>query len=116
MTADEALLWIRAASLALPNVIEKLSHGAPCWFVEKKGQFAAFDDHHHKTDRLALWLAAPPGLQESLIEENEDAYFRPPYVGPSGWIGVRLDKDLPWQEVEDLIQLAHSTISSKKKR
>lgn len=116
MTVEEALESVRAACLALPGVYEKQSHGAPCWFVEKKGQFAAFDDHHHKTDRLALWLAAPPGLQESLVSENPDAYFRPPYVGPSGWIGVRLDRGLPWQEVEDLIVLAHSTISAKKKR
>jgi len=116
MTADEALLWIRAASLALPNVIEKLSHGAPSWFIEKKGQFAMFVSDYHDDVRPSLWLAAPPGLQESLIQEDSDAFFRPPYFGPRGWLGVRLDADLPLTEVEDLIQLAHSTISSKKKR
>lgn len=116
MTSEESLGQARAHCLALAQVYEKLSHGAPSWFIEKKGQFAMFVSDYHDDVRPSLWLAAPPGLQESLIEENDDAYFRPPYVGPSGWIGVRLDKDLPWQEVEDLIQLAHSTISLKKRR
>jgi len=116
MTVEEALVSVRAACLALPDAYEKLSHGTPSWFIQKKGQFAMFVDSYRDDGRLALWLAAPPGLQASLIEENHDACFRPPYFGVRGWIGVRLDVNLPWQEVEDLIQLAHTTISSKKKR
>lgn len=116
MSPEEALESTRRSCLALSSVYEKESHGAPCFFIEKKGQFATFVDDHHKDGILALWLPAPQGLQESLMAENPDAYFRPPYVGVKGWIGVRLDKDLQWAEVEDLIQLAHSTISSKKKR
>ena len=115
VSVEEILEEIRSASLALPGAYEKLSHGAPCFFIEKKGQFSFFVNDHHGDGRLALWLATPPGLQESLIEEDPSSYFRPPYVGVRGWIGVRLDRELDWQEVKDLIELAHSTISAKKR-
>lgn len=115
MNSEEALESARRSCLALPLAYEKESHGAPCFFIEKKGQFATFVNDHHKDGMLALWLPAPQGLQESLMDENPDAFFRPPYVGVRGWIGVRLDKGLPWEEVESLIQLAHSTISTKKR-
>lgn len=115
MSPEEILEQVRKASIALPGAYEKLSHGAPCFFIEKKGQFSFFVNDHHGDGRLALWLAAPAGLQESLIEEDSDTYFRPPYVGAKGWIGVRLDRELEWQEVKDLIELAHSTISAKRR-
>lgn len=113
---EDALAIVREACLGLPSTFEKLSHGSPCFFIEKGGQFAAFVDNHHGDDRLALWLAAPQGLQEALISESDESYFRPPYVGPKGWIGVRLDRDLPWQKVQEFIELAHETILSKKRK
>jgi len=76
---------------ALPNVTEKLSHGTPAFFVEKdKGVFAMFADHHHEDGHLAVWLPVPEGLQSALIEEEPKTYFKPPYVGSSGWIGIEL--------------------------
>lgn len=109
MDHDEALTMVRASCLGHEQAYEKLSHGSPCFFIEKGRQFAAFLDDHHGDGRLALWLPAAPGVQEALIEEDPEAYFRPPYVGPSGWIGVRLDRGLAWETVESLVAEAYET-------
>ena len=82
---------VRRFCAALPNATEKLSHGAPAFFVEKdKGVFAMFADNHHEDGHLAVWLPVPEGLQSALIEEEPATYFKPPYVGPSGWVGIEL--------------------------
>jgi uncharacterized protein YdhG (YjbR/CyaY superfamily) len=82
---------VRRFCAALPGVTEKLSHGAPSFFVEKdKGVFAVFADNHHEDGHLAVWLPVPEGLQSPLIEEEPATYFKPPYVGSSGWVGIEL--------------------------
>jgi len=81
--------------------MEKVSHGEPTFFVVKKGVFAMFSNNHHNDGHVAVWLPAPPGLQEALVEEEPAAYYRPPYVGSSGWIGVELD------HVSDTVLDAH---------
>jgi uncharacterized protein YdhG (YjbR/CyaY superfamily) len=82
---------VRRFCAALPGIAEKLSHGAPAFFVEKdKGVFAMFADNHHEDGHLAVWLPVPEGLQSALIEEEPATYFKPPYVGSSGWIGIEL--------------------------
>ena len=82
---------VRRFCAGLPNVTEKLSHGTPAFFVEKdKGMFAMFADSHHEDGHLAVWLPVPEGLQSALIEEEPATYFKPPYVGSSGWIGIEL--------------------------
>jgi uncharacterized protein YdhG (YjbR/CyaY superfamily) len=82
---------VRRCCAALPGVSEKLSHGAPAFFVEKdKGVFAMFADNHHEDGHLAVWLPVAEGLQSAMIEEEPATYFKPPYVGPSGWIGIEL--------------------------
>jgi uncharacterized protein YdhG (YjbR/CyaY superfamily) len=84
---------VREICATMPSVAEKLSHGAPTFFVKKdKGVFAMFVDNHHEDGHLAVWLPAPPGMQAALIEDAPKTYFKPPYVGVSGWIGVELDQ------------------------
>jgi uncharacterized protein YdhG (YjbR/CyaY superfamily) len=84
---------VRRICAKLPGVSEKLSHGAPTFFVEKdKGVFAMFADNHHEDGRLALWVPVREGLQPFLIEDAPTTYFRPPYVGSSGWVGIKLDQ------------------------
>jgi hypothetical protein len=82
---------VRKICLALPDTIEKMSHGEPTFFVTKR-VFAMFSNNHHGDGHVGVWLPAPPGLQEALIEEAPQVYYRPPYVGGSGWIGVELDR------------------------
>ncbi|MBM3817622.1 MAG: hypothetical protein FJW14_01200 [Acidimicrobiia bacterium] len=82
---------VRRLCAAMPSVTEKLSHGTPTFFVEKdKGVFAMFADHHHDDGRLALWVPVPNGLQPFLIEDAPRTYFKPPYMGASGWVGIML--------------------------
>jgi hypothetical protein len=96
---------IRGLCLALPGVDERLSNGEAAWYVRGR-QFATMSDHHHD-DRLALWLAAPAGQQEALIEADPGRFFRPPYVGHRGWVGLYLDvPDVDWDEVGALLAAA----------
>ena len=84
---------VREICATLPSVTEKLSHGAPTFFAEKdKKVFAVFDNNHHNDGHLAVWVPAQPGLQAALIDEAPATYFKPPYVGSSGWIGIELNQ------------------------
>jgi hypothetical protein len=104
---------LRALCLGLPDVTEKLSHGEPTWFVRDRS-FAMTADHHHD-DRLAVWLAAPAGRQESLIDTDSERFFRPPYVGHRGWIGVYLDvADVDWDELAALVAEARATVRERR--
>ena len=100
---------VRASCLALPEVTEKVSHGSPAFFVRK--QFLLlWAQGHHDHDFPHLLCAAPPGAQEALIAAGE-RYFRPPYVGHRGWIGVRLDGTPDWQEVREVIVEAYCAVA-----
>lgn len=107
--AATALARVRKLALAHPGATERPSHGAPTWFAGTSKSFATFVDNHHGDGRLALWCAAPPGLQAMLVEQNPEAYFVPAYVGHLGWVGVRLDRDLAWGEIEQVIAQAYAT-------
>lgn len=77
--------------MALPEVEEKISHGAPTFFVKKK-VFVMFADNHHNDGHIAIWSAASSEVQQALIEAEPDKFFKPPYVGVRGWIGINLDQ------------------------
>src|SRR5215468_1114400 len=84
---------IRRICGKMPSVSEKLSHGSPTFFVQKdKGVFTMFTENHHEDGRVAIWLPASAGLQSALLEDAPKTYFKPPYVGSSGWIGIVLDQ------------------------
>ena len=89
--SEKQIERVRRICLELPGTWEKISHGEPTWFAGKK-VFAMFSNNHHDDGHVAVWLPASPGLQEALIEEAPATYYRPPYVGSSGWIGVELDQ------------------------
>jgi hypothetical protein len=78
---------LRRLCLALPEATERPSHGEPTWFVRDRTTFVTYADHHHD-DRLAFWCAAQPGVQEALVASDPERFFRPPYVGHRGWLGV----------------------------
>jgi uncharacterized protein YdhG (YjbR/CyaY superfamily) len=84
---------VRRICAGMPSAFEKTSHGAPTFFVEKdKGVFVMFMDNHHSDGHLAIWVPAKPGMQKALIEDAPQTYFKPPYVGSSGWIGIELNQ------------------------
>lgn len=102
---------LRAICLALPGATEKLSHGEPTWFVGKV--FVSYADQHHD-DRVAFWCAAPPGAQEELVAARPGQFFRPPYVGGRGWLGVWLDVPVDWTEITEIVTDAYRQVAPKK--
>ncbi|MCU1400757.1 MAG: hypothetical protein JWN62_3866 [Acidimicrobiales bacterium] len=113
-TTAEALATVRATCARLPEVVERPSHGAPSFFAGGKKCFVMFMDHHHDDGRLALWCAAPLGVQATMIDEDPVRFFVPPYVGGRGWLGVRLDVDPDWDEVAGIVADAYRCVASKK--
>ncbi|HXV05617.1 MAG TPA: MmcQ/YjbR family DNA-binding protein [Solirubrobacterales bacterium] len=95
----------------MPETSERLSHGAPTFFIRGKHAFVMFHDDHHGDGRLAIWCAAPDGAQESLVDSSPDRFFVPPYVGHRGWIGVRLDRDPDWDEVAGILEEAFAVVA-----
>jgi hypothetical protein len=87
---EQTLSRVRAACLALPQTSERLSHGGPAFFVRDKTCFVMFLDDHHDDGHLAIWCAAPDGVQTEMVETEPERFFRPPYVGHRGWLGVDL--------------------------
>ena len=110
-SATQALERVRRACLRLPATTERPSHGSPSFFVQDKKTFVMFCDNKHDDGRLAIWIAAPPGAQGALLEADPVQFFRPPYVGGRGWIGVRLDRKPDWKRVEALIEDAFRTVA-----
>jgi hypothetical protein len=104
---------VRAICTAFPGVTEKLSHGAPAFSAGK--QFVQlWARGHHDHDFPHLWCAAPPGAQEEHVAAQPERFFRPPYVGHRGWIGVRLDGRVSWRQIEDVCEDAFRAVASKK--
>lgn len=105
---------VRALCLALPETSERPSHGAPTFFVREKKSFVTVHDDHHGDGRFALWTAAPPGNQELLVTADPERFFRPPYVGHRGWLGVRLDRGVDWDELAGIVEDAWCTVAPPK--
>lgn len=105
------LARLRRLCLSIPGAVEKLSHGEPTFFTPRR-VFAMFANNHHGDGHVAVWLPAGPGVQDTAIEEAPRIFFRPPYVGPAGWIGVelaRIDDD----GLGSLIREAFNLVSAK---
>jgi hypothetical protein len=105
---------VRRICLALPEVTERLSHGAPTWFVRDKKTVATVWDDHHGDGRLALICAAPPGVQQQLVDEEPARFYVPPYVGGRGWIGVRLEVKVDWNEIREIVADAYRCVAPAK--
>ncbi len=110
---ERALAEVRRICAALPEVTERPSHGAPSFFVRDKKTIAMFHDDHHGDGRLALWCAAPAGVQAELVETEPERFFVPPYVGHRGWLGVRLDRSPDWDEVAGILTEAFRVVAPK---
>ena len=89
ITAEAQIDRVRKLALALPGASEKLSHGEPTFFAAKR-VFVMFANNHHSDGHTAIWIPAPPGAQAAMIADAPEIYFKPPYVGVKGWVGVEL--------------------------
>ncbi|WP_020580238.1 MmcQ/YjbR family DNA-binding protein [Actinopolymorpha alba] len=104
---------LRPICLSLPEVTERLSHGEPTWFVRDRKAFVMYANYHH-SDRLGFWCAAPDGVQAMLVDQEPEAFFRPPYVGHRGWLGVYLDVEVDWDRVSEIVEDAYRTVAPKR--
>ena len=112
--ATDRLSRLRAICLSFPEVTERPSHSAPTFFVRDKKSFVMlWADGHHQNQFPHLWCAAPAGVQEELVETEPARFFRPPYVGHRGWLGVRLDGRVDWTEIDEICRDAYRVIAPK---
>ncbi len=109
---ERVLAMVRRSCLALPEVSERLSHGGPAFFIRDKKTFVMFLDDHHSDGRLAIWCAAPEGVQAEMIETEPKRFFRPPYVGHRGWLGVHL-LEVDQAELDAIVLDAYRTVAPK---
>ena len=114
MTHGEVLERLRRVCLALPETSERLSHGAPTFFVRGKRAFVMVLDNHHGDGRFAIWCAAGEGMQQMLVEAEPERFFVPPYVGHRGWLGVRLDRGLDRDELAGIAEDAYADVAPEK--
>jgi len=108
-----ALDRVRRILGAWPEISEKISHGAPTFWGGRK-TFATLHDDHHGDGRLALWIKSNADAQEDLVAMDPDVFYVPPYVGPSGWIGVRLDRGADWDMIEGLLEEGYRSVAPKR--
>lgn len=110
--SQKQLERVRRICLALPETTERLSHGEPTFFVKDK-VFVMFANNHHNDGHIAVWLPVPSGFQSTLIETAPKTFFRPPYVGVRGWVGIELDR-ISDEDLTFNIQVAWELIAPKR--
>lgn len=111
-----AMERIRPVALAIPGVVEKVSHGSPTFFTGPRRSDRTFCSVHDEREwfegRLCLWYAAPRDLQQAVVAGDPVHYFVPPYVGHRGWIGLRLDlPSTDWDAVAGAVEDAHEFVA-----
>ncbi len=110
--SQDQIKRVRGICLALPETSERLSHGEPGFFVRQK-MFAIFANDHHNDGHVAVWLPAPPGAQKALIDSAPRTFFKPPYVGVRGWVGIEL-KNIDDEDLTFHIQTAWELCAPKR--
>jgi hypothetical protein len=113
-TSEDQLARVRRLCLALPASSERLSHGEPTFFVHTR-VFVMYANNHHNDGHIAVWLPVPPGFQEGLIGEAPEVFFRPPYVGARGWVGIELER-IGDADLEMYINMAWELVAPRRLR
>ena len=111
---EQVLAQLREICLALPETSERPSHGAPTFFIREKRSFLMVLTNHHGDGRFAIWCAAPEGMQRMLVDADAERFFVPPYVGHRGWLGLRLDRGVHWDELTGIVEDAYAEVAPAK--
>lgn len=109
--ANELEQAVRELCLTFPETEELLSHGSPNFRIRGGRIFATYAENHHGDGRLALWLNVPDGVQDEYVRAEPKHFFVPQYVGPRGWLGVRLDMGIAWKRVAELVRMAYERVA-----
>ena len=104
---------VRRIALGLPESSERLSHGMPTFFIRDKKVFMNCVDDHHGDGRFGIWVSAGPGVQDEVVNQEPDRFYVPPYVGHRGWLGVRLDIDVDWDEIREIVIASYRNVAPK---
>ena len=96
-----------------PETEERLNHGMPAFAVKNRSAFV-FVQESKQRKNASIWFKALREVQEELIEQDPDRFFAPPYLGPAGWVGLRLDIDLDWSEVAQAMEEAWRLVAPKR--
>ena len=110
-----ALTRLRKLCLALPEAHEVEAWGEPTFRVRNK-LFAMYasSGNHHGAGRPAVWFKASATNQALMVEAEPERFFVPPYVGPSGWVGVWLDGAVAWDDLAELLRDAYLLTAPKR--
>jgi hypothetical protein len=118
---EHELGQVRKIALAVPEVNERRSRGAPCFFVRDQRALCYYHDDHHGDGRISLWCPAPPGVPDELVSAEPDRFFKPTTSATgafSGWLGVFLDTsgedEVDWDEIAAILEDAFRTVASKR--
>ena len=109
--ARSPIARVRAVCLALPEAEERPfgGHTAPAFRVRDKIFVMTHDE-----DGGTVTLKAPPGAQQVLVGDDPARFFVPAYVGPKGWVGVRVGVSADWDEVAEMITESYCLIAPKR--
>ncbi len=107
---------LREICLDLPEVFEKEAWGECTFRVTGGSMFAMTDNHHHGSEHVAVWVKAPAIVQEILVHADAKRFFVPPYMGPKGWVGVRLDYKVDWDELAEILKDGYLMSAPKRLR
>lgn len=102
--SNPAIKKLRAVCLALGDVVEKEAWGECTFRVVNGPMFAMTDNNHHQSGHVAVWVKAPALVQEILISSDSKRFFKPPYMGHKGWVGVRLDSKPDWEQLSAILK------------
>jgi hypothetical protein len=115
MPKKEAILdQVSRLCLAMPEAAREI-HGSHASFLVRKKTFAYFLDNHHGDGILGINCKALPGDNLALIAADPERFYMPAYIGPRGWVGLRLDKgEIDWDEVSEMLKLSYKLTAPKK--
>lgn len=102
--SNPAIKKLRAVCLALGDVVEKEAWGECTFRVVNGSMFAMTDNNHHQSGHVAVWVKAPAMVQEILISSDSKRFFKPPYMGHKGWVGVRIDGKPDWEQLSAILK------------
>ena len=114
--SNPVIAKLREICLGLPEVFEKEAWGECTFRVTGGSMFAMTDNNHHGSGHVAVWVKAPAMVQEILVNSDPKRFFVPPYMGKQGWVGIRIDGKIKWDQAAAILKDGYLMSMPKKSR